>query len=184
MLVMIVIGLFTYRIILRTLGVSDYGVYAAVGGVVTMAMLVMNTVASAITRYITVGLGEGDLQRLRTVFGTSLAIMAGFSLLILLLTETAGLWYLNAKMVIPEGRMAAARVVLHTSALVLVIQLLSLPFTAVINAHEHMGAYAWLSILEAVLKLAVAFGVWFSSADKLVVYAWLLVGATLLSRGG
>ena len=184
MLVMIVIGLFTYRIILRTLGVSDYGVYAAVGGVVTIAMLLMNTVASAITRYITVGLGEGDLQRLRTVFGTSLAIMAGFSLLILLLTETAGLWYLNAKMVIPEGRMAAARVVLHTSALVLVIQLLSLPFTAVINAHEHMGAYAWLSILEAVLKLAVAFGVWFSSADKLVVYAWLLVGATLLSRGG
>ena len=183
MLVMIVIGLFTYRIILRALGVTDYGVYTAVGGVVTLAMLLMNTVASAITRFITVGLGEGDLARLRKTVGTSLAIMAGFSLVILLLTETVGLWYVSAKMVIPADRLAAARVVLHTSALVLVFQLMSLPFTAVINAHEHMGAYAWLSILEAVLKLAVAFGVWFSSADKLVVYAWLLVGATFLARG-
>ena len=181
--VMMLIGLFTYRIILKALGVTDYGVYSAVGGVVTLFMLVMNTVAAAVTRYITVGLGEGDMGRLKKIFGTSLAVMAGFCLLVALLTETAGLWYLHHKMVIPPGRMDAASAVLHTSLLVLVLNLLSIPFTADINAHEHMGAYAWLSILEALLKLLVAAAVWFSGADKLVVYAWMLVGATLLSRG-
>lgn len=182
MLVMMLIGLITYRIILRALGVDDYGVYSAVGGVVTLFMLVMNTVASAISRYITVGLGEGDEKRLKTIFGTSLAVMAGFCVLIALLTETAGMWYLHAKMVIPEGRMAAAAVVLHTSLLVMVINLLSIPFTADINAHEHMGAYAYISILEAALKLGVAAAVWYSSADKLVVYAWMLVAVTLVAR--
>ena len=154
--VMMVIGLFTYRIILRALGITDYGVYSAVGGVVTLFMLVMNTVAGAVSRYITVGLGKGDPERLKTIFGTSLAVMAGFCLLIALLTETAGLWYLHHKMVIPPERLGAAAVVLHTSLLVLVVNLMSIPFTADINAHEHMGAYAWISILEAVLKLAVA----------------------------
>ena len=180
--VMMLIGLITYRVILRALGVTDYGVYSAVGGVVTLFMLVMNTVASAVTRYITVGLGKGDPERLKTIFGTSLAVMAGFCLVIILLTETAGAWYLHHKMVIPPGRMDAAAVVLHTSLLVLVINLLGIPFTADINAHEHMGAYAWISILEAVLKLAVAAAVWYSSADKLVVYAWMLVLGTLLAR--
>lgn len=183
MLVMMVIGLFTYRIILKALGVQDYGVYGAVGGVVTMFMLVMNTVASAITRYITVGLGEGDAKRLKTIVGTSVAIMAGFGLLIVALTESAGLWYLHHKMVIPEGRMGAADVVLQTSMLILIVNLLSIPFTAAINAHEHMGAYAYISILEAVLKLAVAAGVWYSGADKLVVYAWLLLAVTIVGRG-
>ena len=183
MLVMMVIGLFTYRIILKALGVEDYGVYSAVGGVVTMFMLVMNTVSSAITRYITVGLGKGDPERLKTIVGTSIAIMAGFGLLIVLLTETAGLWYLHHKMVIPPGRMGAAEVVLQTSMAILIVNLLSLPFTAAINAHEHMGAYAYISILEAVLKLAVAAGVWSSGADKLVVYAWLLLAVSVVGRG-
>lgn len=180
---MMIIGLFTYRIILRALGVTDYGVYSAVGGIVTMSLLVMNTVASAISRYITVGLGKGDPERLRTIFGTSLAVMGAFCLLIILLTETAGLWYLWHKMVIPPDRMGAAGVVLHTSLMVLVINLMSIPFTADINAHEHMGAYAVIAILEAVLKLGIAAAVWYSPSDKLVVYAWLLVGAALLSRG-
>ena len=180
---MILIGLFTYRVILRSLGITDYGVYNAVGGVVTMFMLVMNTVVSAISRYITVGLGKGDMARLRIIFGTSLAVMAGFCLLIIILTETVGLWYLGNKMVIPPERMHAAHVVLQTSMLVLLVNLLSIPFTADINAHEHMGAYAVISILEAILKLGVAAAVWFSSADKLVVYAWMLVLVALLSRG-
>ena len=181
--VMMLIGLVTYRIILRALGIEDYGVYSAVGGVVTMAMLVMNTVASAVQRYITVGLGKGDTARLKTIFGTSLAVMAAFCLLIVILTETAGVWYLSHKMVIPPERMGAATVVLHTSLLVLIINLMSIPFTADINAHEHMGAYAVIAILEAVLKLSIAAAVWYSPADKLVVYAWLLVAAALLSRG-
>lgn len=183
MLVMLVVGLFTYRVILRSLGITDYGVYGVVSGVVTAFMLVMNTVTSAISRYITVGLGKGDEEHLRLVFGTSLVIMAGFCLLIVALTETAGLWYLNNKMVIPEGRLQAARVVLQTSMLVLMVNLISVPYTAVITAHEHMSAYAYISILEAVLKLAVAFAVWYTAGDKLVLYAWLLLAVALLVRG-
>ena len=183
MLVMMVIGLFTYRIILRTLGVTDYGIYSAVGGVVTMFMLVMNTVSSAVSRFITVGLGEGNPARLKTIFGTSLAVMAGFCVLIVLLTETVGVWYLHHKMVLPPERMDAARVILQTSMLVLVVNLMSIPYTADINAHEDMGAYAWISILEALLKLGVAAGVWYSAGDKLIVYAWLLLVVALIARG-
>lgn len=183
MLVMMLIGLFTYRVILRSLGVTDYGVYGAVSGIITGFMLVMNTVASAISRYITVALGKGDPERLRTTFGTSVFVMAAFCLLLVLLAESLGMWYLHHKMVIPPGRMAASEAVLHSSLLVLVANLLSLPYMAAINAHEHMDAYAYISILEAVLKCAVALLVLWTSADKLVVYAWLLVAAALLSRG-
>ena len=183
MLVMLVVGLFTYRVILRSLGITDYGVYGAVSGVVTAFMLVMNTVTSAISRYITVGLGKGDEAHLKQVFGTSLVIMAGFSLIIVLLTETIGLWYLNSRMVLPPERLEAARVVLQTSMLVLIVNLMCVPYTAVITAHEHMSAYAYISILEAVLKLAVAFAVWQSARDKLQFYAWLLLAVALLVRG-
>lgn len=182
MLVMLLIGLVTYRVILRSLGVQDYGVYGAVGGIVTMFMLVMNTVTSAISRYITVGLGKGDPARLKKTFGTSLAVMAGFCLLIVLLSETLGLWYLHHHMKIPLGRMGAADVVLQTSVLILLVNLLSVPYTAVLTAHEQMDAYALISILEGVLKLLVACGVWFAPWDKLQVYAWLLLAVNILVR--
>lgn len=181
--VMMLIGLITYRIIIRTLGIDDYGVYSVVGGVVTMAMLVMNTVSSAISRFITVGLGEGNPLNLKKAFGTSVLVMAFFCVLLVLLAETLGVWYLHNKLILPEGRMAAAEVVLQTSLIILVLNLLSVPYTAVINAHEHMGAYAWISILEAVLKLLVALGVWLSPADKLVTYAWLLLAVAFIARG-
>lgn len=181
--VMLIIGLFTYRVILRTLGITDYGVYTAVGGVLTMFTIVMNTVTSSISRYLTVGLGKGDPERLKTVFWTSVGILAGFCVLIAVLTETAGLWYLHHKMVIPPDRMEAAVLVLHTSLMLLVLNLVTMPYSAVITSHEHMDAYAWISILEGVLKLAVALGVWLSPADKLKTYAWLLLVVGVLVRG-
>ena len=182
MIVLLLIGLFTYRIILRTLGVTDIGVYAAVSGVVTGFMLVMNTVVAAISRFIFVGLGKDDGERLKTIFGTSLLIMAAFCLLLAVFTETAGVWHLNHKLKIPPERMDVAGVVLQTSLLVLIINLLSAPYSAVINAHEHMGAYAWISLLEGFLKLGVAFCILYTSADKLLVYAWLLVAVAFLAR--
>lgn len=183
MLVMLAVGLFSYRVILRSLGITDYGVYGVVSGVVTAFLLVMNTVTSAISRYITVGIGKGDPERLKQVFGTALVIMAGFSLLVAVLTSTAGLWYLDNRLVIPEGRLGAARTVLLTSMCILVVNLMSVPYTAVITAHEHMGAYAYISILEAFLKLAVAFAVWRSAGDRLVLYAWLLLAVAVLVKG-
>lgn len=180
---MMIVGLVSSRIIIQALGVTDWGVYGVVSGVITGFMLVMNTVASAITRYVTVALGKKDEERLKTVFGTSVVIMAAFCGLLVVLTETAGLWYVGHKLDIPPERMNAAFHVLEASMVVLILNLISIPYTAVINAHEHMSAYAWISILEATLKLGVAALVWFSSADRLVFYAWLLALAALLSRG-
>ncbi|MBR4809641.1 MAG: lipopolysaccharide biosynthesis protein [Bacteroidales bacterium] len=182
MLAMLVIGLFTYRIILRSLGVSDYGVYSAVGGVVTIFSIVLTTVNTAIGRYITVSLGRGDAERLKTVFGTSVLIMAFFSLLVILFMETGGLWYLHHKMVIPDGRMGPAETVLHTSLALMVVNLMSVPFMSVIIAHEHMKAYAYISVLEAVFKMGVAAAVFYSAADKLAVYAFCLLAVGLLVR--
>lgn len=182
MIVLLLIGLFTYRIVLRSLGVTDIGVYGAVSGVITGFMLVMNTVVAAISRFIFVGLGEGNRERLKTIFGTSLLIMAAFCVLLAVFTETVGVWHLHHNLKIPPGRMDAAELVLQTSLLVVVLNLLSTPYSAVINAHEHMGAYAWISLIEGFLKLGVAFCLWFTSADKLQVYAWLLVAVAFLSR--
>lgn len=184
MLVLLLIGLFTYRIVLRSLGISDYGIFSAVGGVVTMSMLVMTTVSNAISRYLMVALGEGNEARPKAVFGTSLAIMGLFCLLILALVESVGLWYLHTKMLIPPGRMGAAVIVLHASALLLVVQLLTTPYLSLITAHERMDAYAYLGILEAVLKLGVALLIAYSVSDRLILYVWLLLAVGVLTRAG
>jgi len=183
MLLMLGIGLFASRIVLKSLGVEDYGTYDAVSGVVTMFNLVCATLTTAISRYITVALGKGDPERLRRVFATSLLIQLGLCALLLVLTETAGLAYLHGWMHIPEGRMGAADVVLQCSMLLLMVQLLAVPYNAVITAHEHMGAYAYISILEAVLKLAVALLLFYSGGDRLILYAVLMLGVGVLVRG-
>ena len=145
MLLLMFIGLFTSRVILKTLGVADYDVYGTVGSIVTAFTVVTAAISQAISRYITFELGRGDDEKLRKIFSTSVIIQLLFCLIILLLTETAGLWYLNHKVVLPEGRLDAARWVLQCSMGVLMVNLLSVPFNAVITAHEKMKAYAYRS---------------------------------------
>ena len=183
MFIMIIVGLFTFRVILKALGVTDYGVYSAVGGIVTMFTIVLNTVVTAISRFITVGLGKGGGERLHAIFSSSLVVQFIFCAITLVLTETAGIWYMQNKMDLPPDRMGAAMVVLQTSLGILLLNLLSIPFTALLTAHEHLGAYAAISIADAMLKLAVAFGVWFSPQDKLATYAVLLLVQTFLVKG-
>ena len=109
MFLLLLIGLFTSRVVLRTLGVDDYGVYNVVGGVVTVFTFLTNSISAAISRYLAVGLGKGDPAHLRRIFSTGVLIQIGLSLLLVLLTETAGLWWLNHKLLIPDGRLEAAR---------------------------------------------------------------------------
>lgn len=181
MLVMMVIGLFTSRIILETLGINDFGTYNAVAGVVLMFNVVTASISQAISRYIAFALGKAP-DTLHRIFSTSIVIQLIFCAVILLLTETAGLWYLHNVMDIPYGRMGAAGWVLQCAMLTMMLQLLSVPFTAVITAHEDMKAYAWLSILEAGLKLAVAAALVISPADKLKTYAVLMAVVALIVR--
>lgn len=182
MLLLLFIGLFTSRVILRSLGQSDFGLYNTVASFVTIFTVLTNAVSSSISRYLTFELGKGDSGRLGRVFSTAMVIQILFCLILLLFTETAGMWYLHHVMNIPPGREEAALWVLQCSMGVLMLNLLSVPFNATIIAHEKMSAFAYISILEAVLKLGVALLIFISPADKLKDYAVLMLLVALTVR--
>lgn len=182
MLLMMVIGLYTSRVVLDALGETDYGVYNAVGSMVMVFTFITTSVSSAISRFLAVELGRGDGSRLRKVFSAGLAVQLIFAAALVILAETLGLWFLNERMNIPLERMHAARVVFHCSLGVLVVNLLSVPFNATIIAHEKMSAFAFISILEAVLKLSVALLLYFTILDKLELYAFLSLAVALIVR--
>lgn len=175
------VGLFTSRVVLRALGAEDLGIYSAVAGVVTMFTVLTGAMSVATGRFITFELGKGG-EDLRKVFATSMSIQLILSAVVVLLVETAGMWWLESRMVIPPDRLQAARWVLHLSAASLVLQLVSTPYNAEIIAHERMDAFAYISIFEGLGKLGTAFLISVSSHDKLVVYAALLVAVSLVTR--
>ena len=186
MLLLMLIGLFTSRVVLNSLGIDDYGIYGAVGGVVMLFTVVTNSVSQSISRYITWHLGRsgsaGSGDDLHRVFSSAVVMQLAFCVLLLVLTETAGLWWLNQKMNIPDGRREAAFWVLQCSMGVLMVNLLSVPFNATIISHERMDLFAWISLGEAVLKLGVALLIFFSAFDKLKLYAVLMLCVALLVR--
>ena len=183
MLLLLFIGLFTSRVVLAALGETDYGVYNAVGGMVTVFTFLTASISSAISRFLAFELGKGgDAARLRKVFSAGVAVQLVFALVLVILAETAGLWFLHNRMNIPDGRMGAAGIVLQCSLLALVIQLLAVPYNAAIIAREKMSAFAFISLLEAGLKLAVALLVKYCLGDRLVLYAFLMAGVALLVR--
>ena len=153
MFLIIFIGLFTSRVILQTLGESDYGTFNAVGGVIAFCSLMTGSVSAAIMRFLTFSLGEGNPEKVHRVFSSSVIIQIFMCVVIGIIVETVGLWWLNSHMVIPDGRLSAAHWVLHCSLGIMAINLLSAPYNAMILSHEKMSAYAFVSILEAVLKL-------------------------------
>ena len=155
-LFVMVVSLYTSRVVLNTLGVSDYGIYNVVGGVVAMFGFINSSMSSATQRYITFALGKGDRENLHKVFSTALQIHVLISVLIVILGETVGLWFMYEKMQIPADRMNAAFWVLQCSIVSTVVMIVSVPYNADIIAHEKMSVFAYISILEAVLKLAVA----------------------------
>ena len=182
MFLLMFIGLFTSRVVLRELGVEDYGIWNAVGGVVTMFTFVTTAISSAISRYLAYELGRSDREKLRRVFSTGLMVQLLLCLVLAVLVETVGLWMVDAKMVIPEPRAGAARFVLHCSLGVLVLNMLSVPFNAAIIAHERMSAFAYISVGEALLKLLTAVLLGVSAFDKLETYALLMLAVALLVR--
>lgn len=178
----LLILLYTSRVILEVLGVDDYGIYNVVGGVVGMFSLISSSLSSAISRFITFELGKGDVGKLKTVFSTSVNIQIGLSIVIFLLGEIVGGWFLNTKMNIPEARMGAANWVLHCSLAMFCVGLISIPYNACIIAHERMKAFAYVSILEAVLRLLICYLIIVSPIDKLVSYVILLLLISIVIR--
>lgn len=176
------ITLYTSRIILNALGVEDYGLYNVVGGVVAMFSLLSGSLSNAISRFITFELGKGNIEKLNVIFCTSVNIQVGMALLVMALGGLVGGWFLNTHMNIPPDRMVAANWVLYCSLLMLCVNLISLPYNACIIAHEHMAAFAYVSILEALLKLLICYLIVISLYDKLISYVVLLVIVAIVIR--
>lgn len=182
MLFMMAINLYTSRVVLNTLGVEDYGIYNVVGGVVTMFGFINSSMSSATQRYITFGISKDNFENLQKIFSTTLQIHILIALIIVILGETVGLWFMYEKMQIPADRMEAAFWVLQCSIFSTVIVIISVPYNADIIAHEKMSAFAYISILEAILKLAIVYILIISSVDKLILYAFLLSAIQVLIR--
>jgi O-antigen/teichoic acid export membrane protein len=175
MLFMMVVSLFTSRVILSTLGVEDYGIYNVVGGIVTMFTVLSGSLSSAISRFITFELGKGNIQKLKIVFSTGVNIQIGMSALVVLVAEAVGIWFLNTKMNIPTERLNAANWVFQCAVGTFVLNLLSVPYNAAIIAHEKMSAFAYISIVEVSLKLIIVYMLTISPFDRLKTYAVLLL---------
>lgn len=180
LLLMMAITLFTSRVVLSCLGEDDYGIYNVVGGVVSMFAFIQNSLIIAIQRFITFELGSGNKERLHKVFSTSVNIQFIIAIIIFVLAETIGLWFLNTKMSIPDGRIEAANFVLQCSIITTMISLITVPYNATIIAHEHMAVFAYFSIIEALLKLAIAYLLYISQFDKLKIYAILILFVSVI----
>ncbi len=176
------IQLYTSRVVLQALGVEDYGIYNVVGGIVTMFAFLNAAMNSSTQRYITFYLGKGDKKELQEVFSNCMFIHAMLAVVIIILSETVGLWFLYNKMVIPTERMDAAFWVFHMSIITTVVLIFSTPYNATIIAYEKMSAFAYISIFEVILKLLTAFILLFSKLDNLVLYSVLTVIAQLIIR--
>lgn len=182
MIILMIVTLYTSRIILHALGVEDYGIYNVVAGIVSMFSLLSSSMSVAISRFITFELGKKENQELNKVFSASVTVQIVLILIIVVIAETVGVWYVNAKMVIPADRQSAAFFLYQTSILSFTFNLFNIPYNAAIIAHERMSAFAYMGILEAVLKLATAYVVIYVLMDKLVVYGILTMIVSIFIR--
>lgn len=174
MFVMMGISMYASRVALKILGIEDYGLYNVVGGIVAMLVFINSAMANATQRFITYALGKNNLHESRKVFCSAVNTHFIISCVILLLAETIGLWFLNNKIVIPEGRVNACFWVYQLSVFTCIVSVMSVPYNATIIAHEKMSAFAYISFLEACLKLLVIFLLDIFEFDKLILYAVFL----------
>lgn len=182
MLFLLVVNLYTSRVLLKALGVEDYGIYNAVGGIVTMFTIISGSITAAITRYLTYELGKGEGNKLSNIFSTSVIVQAAIAGIVILLAETVGLWFLNTHMNIPADRMYAANWVFQFSIITFAINLISIPYNAAIIAHEKMSTFAYISLYEGIFKLVVSYAIFISPIDTLIFYALALCFLSLSVR--
>lgn len=174
-LLVLAVSLYTSRVILHTLGVEDYGLYNVVGGVITMLGFLNSTMQATFQRYYNVAMGERKEDEIKILFRSSLTVQLVLSLIVVVLGETLGLWFLSNKLVIPEGRMEAAQVLYQVTIVSFVLSIFKGPFAALITAYERMGIYALFSIIETVLKLGIVFVVQIIPGDKLIYYSLFIL---------
>ena len=180
MMVVMLVSLFTSRVILNTLGATDYGIYNVVGGIVTIVSFLNSALGASTSRFLTFALGEKNIQKQKSTFGACLNLHIGIALLVLILGETVGLWFFYEKMVIPDERMVAAFWVYQFSILTTMVSFTQVPYNASLIAHEEMSIYAYVGLYEAISRLIIAYLITISPIDKLVFYGLLLLINTIV----
>ncbi len=168
------VTLYTSRVVLDKLGVSDYGLYNAVGGVVGMLSFLNGTLSTGTSRFLTFELGTNNIQKLNNTFCTTFYAHLILALGMVILMETVGLWFVCSKLIIPPDRLDAALWVYQISILITFISVTQVPYTSAIIAHENMTVYAYIGIFEAIAKLVIIYLLIISSLDKLIFYACLV----------
>lgn len=181
MIFVLLVALYTSRVLLDVLGVEDYGVYNVVGGVVTMLGFFNGAMVSSTQRFFSFAIGQEDIEQLNRNYSTILLIQGGLALLVILLAETVGLWFVRTYLVIPPERMNAALWVYHFAVFSFVLSMLQVPFTALIITHERMNVYALISIGDVALKLLLVLILPYLPFDKLISYAVLLFCVALIT---
>lgn len=182
MLVLMLVGLYTSRVVLEALGEDDMGIYSVVGGVVAMFTIISGALNSAVSRFITFEMGKGEKAQLNKVYSTAVTIQLILGAIVVILAEPIGIWFINNEMTIDQARIPEAVTVLHFSLAAFVVNLMSVPQMASITAHEKMYAYACIGILDAFLRLGTALLIMNSSGDRLVQYAALMMVTVILVR--
>lgn len=178
MLFGMLVSLYTSRVVLNALGVEDYGIYNVVGGFVAMFSIISSSLSASVSRFLTFELGRGDMQRLKEIFSTSVLIHIALAVIVLILAESVGVWFLNTHMTIPAERFTAANWVFQASIVSFMFGLFSVPYNASIVSHERMSAFAYIGILDIILRLLIVLFIAYAPFhfDRLIVYSLLLVG--------
>jgi len=174
MLFTMIVSLYTSRVVLQYLGVEDFGIYQSVGGFVALIAFVNGALATGTSRILTFELGKENKERLKDTFSTVLLVHVILALLVIILAETIGLWFLKNKLIIPEERTFSSIIVFHVSVLTLLFSIIQIPYSASIISHEKMSVYAYMSIIEVTLKLAIVYLLSIGNFDKLIFYSILL----------
>ncbi len=179
MFVTLAISFYTSRVVLKALGVSDYGIYNVVGGVIVMISTLTGALGGATSRFLTFALGKKNPENLKITFSTAFYIHLALALLFVVVAESVGVWFVNTQLVIPEGRMGAANWVFQAVIVSTALGMTQVPYSASITSHEKMATFAYLEIANAVIKLGVAFFVLVSSVDHLKLYSILLMSMSI-----
>ena len=172
-LIVLTVSLYTSRVFLNALGVKDYGLYNVVGGVISMLGFLNNTMQATFQRYFNVAMGEGKEGEVKSLFRLSLTVQLLLAIVVVVVGETIGLWFVNNKLVIPEGRLIAAQILYQVTIASFVISVFKGPFAAIITAYEKMSVYALFSIIDTFLKLAIAIIIMYISGDRLIFFSFL-----------
>lgn len=179
MFVTMAVSLYTSRVLLQVLGVSDFGLYNVIGGIVSSFAMLSSALTIGTQRFLTYTMGEGDKEKLKKVFSTALGLHVFLALALLFFAETVGLWFVYQYLNVPEGRFTAALWIYQFSAFAFLINLVQVPFQSCIISNERMNIYAYMSIYDAGMKLLMVFAIQILPTDKLILYGAMVLGVQI-----